>query len=97
MDLPCLTVVRSGLPPRRAINVPLPRWNQYPGGTIVVLLVRALLGTDVGVYRVRDRGIGTARLVLVDHGGPFAVMTHPRHEVLETCAAGRCERVPGMP
>jgi hypothetical protein len=35
--------------------------------------------------------------VLVDHGGPFAVMTHPRHEVLETCAAGRRESVPGMP
>jgi len=30
-------------------------------------------------------------------GGTLAVMTHPRQEVLETCAAGRSERVPGMP
>jgi hypothetical protein len=39
---------------------------------------------------------GATSLVLVDHGGSVAIVTHPRHEVLEACAAGRGERVSGI-
>lgn len=36
-------------------------------------------------------------LVLVDHRGPFAVVTHPGHEVPQPRAVGCREVVPGVP
>jgi hypothetical protein len=50
----------------------------------------------VCVDRVRDRAVGAACLVLVDHRGAFAVMTHTGHQIAEPGSARRGEVVPGM-
>jgi hypothetical protein len=46
------------------------------------------LGLDVGVDGARNPLVRTARLVLVDQRRAFAVMSHPRHQVLQARAAG---------
>jgi hypothetical protein len=48
---------------------------------------------DVNVNGIRDFFIGAVRLVLVDHGGPFAVVAHPGHQVPEPRAAAGGEVV----
>jgi hypothetical protein len=58
--------------------------------------VPRLLGLDVGVDRVRDRRVGALGLVLVDHRGPLAVVSHPSHQVPEPGAAVGGELVPGV-
>lgn len=51
----------------------------------------------MGVDSPSDRAVSTACLVLVDHRGPFAVVTHPGHEVPQPRAVGCREVVPGVP
>jgi hypothetical protein len=80
----------------RAISVPLAQRNER-ARLAVIVLVAALLGLDVSVDRVRDRLVRAACSVLVDHGRPFAVVTHPRHQIPQARAAGRCERVARVP
>jgi hypothetical protein len=77
-----------GLTGRRAINVPL---ASGPG-----LVTLALLTFDVGVDGVGYRLVRAARLVLVDHRGPFGVVAHPRHQVTQARAAVGRELVPGV-
>ncbi len=45
---------------------------------------------DLGVHRVGDAPVGFACRVLVDQRGPYAVVSHPLHEVAE---AGRSSRI----
>jgi putative transposase len=58
----------------------------------VDLAVPRALCVDVGVDGLGDRGVGAARLVLVDQRGPLAVVAHPGHQVLDARAACRRER-----
>ena len=80
----------------RAISVPLTHGGER-ARLAVVVLVAALLGLDVGVDGARDGLVRAARFVLVDHGRSLAVVPHPGHEVPQPRAAGRRERVAGMP
>jgi hypothetical protein len=67
----------------RAINVPLACGDQDPSRAVVSLVVLAALGLDVGVDPARNGRIGAASLVLVDHGGTLAVVSHSGHEIFQ--------------
>jgi hypothetical protein len=62
----------------RAISVQLANRDERAPGAIVI--VSAALGHDVDIYGTRDRLVRAARLVLVDHRRPLAVVAHPRHQ-----------------
>jgi hypothetical protein len=74
-----------------AINVPLAHRGESARWSVVVVIVAALRGLDVDVDGVRDGLVCTARFVLVDHGRPLTVVVHPRHEIAQARAAGRCD------
>jgi hypothetical protein len=76
----------------RAISVPLASGP----GRIALVVELALLVFDVGVDGVGYRLVRAARLVLVDHGGPFGVVAHARHQVSQACAAVGGELVSGV-
>ena len=69
--------------------------DQRPAGLIVALVVA--LGLDVEADRIRDPVISAARLMLIDQRGTFAVVPHPRHQVLKSRTAVRRELVTGVP
>ena len=80
----------------RAINVPLPRWDEHAAPPIIRAALSPPLGLDMSVDRARDCLVSAPRLVLVDHRGTLAVVTHASHQVLDASPAGRCKRVPGV-
>jgi hypothetical protein len=63
--------------------------RQPTGSTAITAVIAAQLRTGVSVNRPRDHSVRTPGLMLVDHRGMLAVMTHPRHQVTQPCAAGR--------
>jgi hypothetical protein len=50
----------------------------------------------MSVDRARDRSVGPAGLVLVDHCRTLAVVAHPGHQVLDADAGRGGEGVPGV-
>jgi hypothetical protein len=80
---------RSRHSTERAINVPLADRRQPTGSATLTAIIAAQLGTGVSVNRPRDRSVRAAGLMLVDHRGMLAVMTHPRHQVTQPRTAGR--------
>jgi hypothetical protein len=50
----------------------------------------------VSVDRARDRPVGPAGLVLVDHCRALAVVAHPGHQILDADAGRGGEGVPGV-
>ena len=72
--------------------------DQRPGRTIVVIVALVVaLGLDVEADHIGDPVISTARLMLIDQRGTFAVVPHPRHQVLRSRTAVRRELVTGVP
>jgi hypothetical protein len=51
----------------------------------------------VSVDRARDDLVGPSCLVLVDDRSALAVVSHPRHQILQACPAGYGEVVAGVP
>ena len=80
----------------RAINVPLARGHDGPGGAADIVSI-ALLGLNVSVDRVGDGGVGATCFVLVDDRGALAVVAHPRHQISKPHAAPGRPGVPRMP
>ena len=83
----------------RAINGPLANRHQGARRAVIVVIFSLLalaLGFDMGVDVAGDDLVRAARLVLVDKRGPFAVVAHPRHEILDPRAASGGEGVAGM-
>lgn len=62
--------------------MPLAGRDQRSGRAVVVIVIPAAPGFQVGLDSVRDCCIRAARLVLVDHRDAFAVVTHAGHQVL---------------
>jgi len=80
---------------RRAISGPLADRHQDASGAVVIVWLAAL-GFDVSVDVVGNSLVGAVRLVLVDHGGPLAVVAHASHEILDLRAFSSGERVASM-
>jgi hypothetical protein len=80
----------------RAISVPLATRGQSSGRFVAVVVLSRLV-VDVRVNRVRDRLVGPARLVLVDHRGPRRVMPHAGHKVAQSGPAVGRELIAGVP
>lgn len=75
-------------------------WPAGDGRTrcaFVPVFVVCVLRLDLGVYRVAYGLVGPACRVLVDDRGALAAMSHPGHQIPESCTAGRCECVSRMP
>ena len=81
----------------RAINGPLASGDQCAGRPVLVVAAAGLLGLDVRVDGVCDRLVSALGLVLVDHRGSFAVVSHPGHQVPEPGAAVGRELVSRVP
>ena len=72
--------------------------DQRPSRTIFVIVALVVaLGLDVEVDRVRDPLVSASCRVLVDQRGTFALVPHPRHQVLKSRAAVGRELVTRMP
>jgi hypothetical protein len=87
--------LKSGRSPcnQRAIS----QRDQRPGRTIVVIVALVVaLGLDVEVERIRDPLISAAPHA-DDQRGTFAVVPHPRHQVLKSRTAVRRELATGGP
>src|SRR5262249_51856223 len=80
----------------RAINVQLATGADAPVVALDATNGGRLLRLDVRVDRGRNQLIGTASPVLVDDRGPFAVVSHPGHQVPQPGAAYRRKVIPGM-
>src|SRR5262249_17299247 len=80
----------------RAINVQLATGADAPVVALAATNAGRLLRLDVRVDRGRNQLIGTASPVLVDDRGPFAVVSHPGHQVPQPGAAYRRKVIPGM-
>jgi hypothetical protein len=72
------------------------RRDQRACGAVIVVSVVALLSLDMRVDRLRNRLVGTLRLVLADHRGAFAVVAHPRHQISQACTARGRQVIAGM-
>jgi len=69
-----------------------------PGACLAVVIVRAAaLGFDLGIDAVGDDLVRAACLMLVDQGGPFAVVAHPGHQILDPGPARSSKGVTGVP
>jgi hypothetical protein len=80
----------------RAINVQLATGADAPIVALAATNAGRLLRLDVRVDRGRNQLIGTASPVLVDDRGPFAVVSHPGHQVSQPGAAYRRKVIPGV-
>jgi hypothetical protein len=69
-------------------------WQRQRVGHAVPLVVIAQF--ELLVDRIRDRFVRPAYGVLVDHGGPHVVVSHPSHQILEARARLGGQHVPGM-
>src|SRR5215475_13315681 len=87
--------VRTAISTQSYSNFGLASRDEAPGLAIVALVVA--LGLDVEVDHIRDPLVSAARRMLVDQRGAFAVVPHPRHQVLEARAAVRRELVTRVP
>jgi hypothetical protein len=79
----------------RAINVQLATGADAPVVALAATNAGRLLRLDVRVDRGRNQLIGTASPVLIDDRGPFAVVSHPGHQVPQPGAAYRRKVIPG--
>jgi hypothetical protein len=62
-----------------------------------MVIVSTALRHDVEIDGACDRFVRAARLVLVDHRRPLAVVPHPRHQILDPRTGRRGESVPRVP
>ena len=65
-------------------------------GRVALVVVLPLLVFDVGVDGIGYGFVGAARLVLLDHRGPFGVVAHPSHQVAQARTAVGRELVSGV-
>ena len=81
---------------RRAISGPLTRWRVHVNGAAIAIAGPFFL--DVSVDRISDPLVSSPSPMLVDHRGPFTVVTHASHQVPQASATMSLGRdvIPGV-